>query len=124
MQNSIPPEDRVFKNFEAVFIAYSIFVKLSLLKEVSVQNFISEIDTLKGKIDNTLLIKKPKKDMYIMYTIHKLKEWVMLGKQDVWEEKMIKHFGFKKETYDRKKEVGDEYKNELHLKIDKEFNRY
>jgi hypothetical protein len=124
MQNSIPTEDRAFKDSKAVFIAFNVFVNLNLLKDVSVENFISEIDTIKRNVDNTLLIKQPKKDKYIMYTIHKLKDNVIPGKKDIWEEKMIHHFGFNKEAYNKKKEVGEEYKSKLHLKIDNEFSRY
>tara|TARA_B100000378_G_scaffold226603_1_gene190676 strand:+ start:2006 stop:2971 length:966 start_codon:yes stop_codon:yes gene_type:complete len=124
MQNSIPTEDRAFKDSNAVFIAFNIFVNLNLLKDVSVENFILEIDTIKRKIDNTFLIKQPKTDMYIMYSIHKLKDFVIVGKKDIWEEKMIQHFGFKRETYEKKRKVGNENKKDLHLKIDKEFNRY
>ncbi len=124
MQNSIPTEDRAFKDSNAVFIAFNIFVNLNLLKDVSVENFILEIDTIKRKIDNTFLIKQPKTDMYIMYSIHKLKDCVIVGKKDIWEEKMIQHFGFKRETYEKKRKVGNENKKDLHLKIDKEFNRY
>lgn len=109
----------VFKNENAILLAFSVFVKNNLLKEIPYLDFYNQTT-----LSKTLTLEKNKsKDKYIAYAINKLKDFVIESKKEIWEEKLVQHFEIK--DYGKKKTVNDkEIKTKEHKKIDAEIEQY
>ena len=109
----------MFKNEKAILLAFSVFVKNNLLKDIPYLYFYRQMT-----LSETLTLEKNKsKDKYIAYAINKLKDFIIESKKEIWEEKMVKHFEIK--DYEKKKTVNkSDSKTEEHDKIDEEIEQY
>ena len=109
----------VFKNEKAILLAFSVFVKINLLKDISYLDFYSQMT-----LNKTLTLEKNKsKDKYIAYAVNKLKDFIIESQKEIWEEKMVQHFEIK--DYEKKKTVNkSDVKTEEHKKIDLEIEQY
>lgn len=109
----------VFKNEKAILLAFSVFVKNNLLKEIPYLDFYNQIT-----LSKTLTLEKNKsKHKYIAYAINKLKDFIIESEKEIWENKLVQYFNIK--DYEKKKTVNiDDSKTEEHKKIDFEIEQY
>lgn len=119
LSNSNTFSQIIFKDEDSIELAYSILVKMSLLKTVSLPEFYNQI-TLNKELT---LEKKPSKDKYIAYSINKLKAFIVEDKKEIWEKAIVECF--KIQNYDKIKTVNqDHLKTKDHEKIDFKISDY
>lgn len=109
----------VFKNENSILLAFSVFVKINLIKNISYLDFYSQMT-----LSKTLTLEKNKsKDKYIAYAINKLKDFITESNKEIWEDKLVKHFEIN--DYEKKKTVNkSDSRTEEHEKIDTEIEQY
>ena len=119
LSNSNTFSQIIFKDEDSIELAYSILVKMSLLKTLSLPEFYNQITLNKG----LTLEKNPSKDKYIAYSINKLKAFIVDTKKEIWEKAIVEHF--KIQNYDKIKTVNqDHLKTKDHEKIDFKISDY
>lgn len=113
LSNSNSFSQIIFKDEDSIELAYSILIKMSLLKTVSLPEFYNQITLNKA----LTLEKNPSKDKYIAYSINKLKAFIVDNKKEKWEKTIVEYFEI--QNYDKIKTVNqDHLKNKDHEKID------
>ena len=119
LSNSNSFSQIIFKDEDSIELAYSILIKMSLLKTVSLPEFYNQITLNKA----LTLEKNPSKDKYIAYSINKLKAFIVDTKKDIWEKVIVKYFQI--QNYDKIKTVNqDHLKTKDHDKIDFKISNY
>lgn len=117
IKESIPLEDRVFKEPTFISKAYEVLVTQEFIENIDWHSFNSQFDDINSKLS---LVKQTKVNNYISYIINILKDHVYESKRDFWEGKMLEHFKIETNYYDRKKNVAEDGANrkDKHDKID------
>ena len=119
LSNSNTFSQIIFKDEDSIELAYSILIKMSLLKTVSLPEFYNQI-TLNKVLT---LEKNPSKDKYIAYSINKLKAFIVDTKKEIWEKTIVEYFQI--QNYDKIKTVNQDYlKTKDHEKIDFKISNY
>lgn len=119
LSNSNSFSQIIFKDEDSIELAYSILIKMSLLKTVSLPEFYNQITLNKA----LTLEKNPSKDKYIAYSINKLKAFIVDTKKDKWEKVIVEYFQI--QNYDKIKTVNqDHLKTKDHEKIDFKISNY
>ncbi|MCT4073618.1 hypothetical protein HZP85_13190 [Elizabethkingia anophelis] len=119
LSNSDAFSQELFRDEEAIELAYFIFVKSGYVKTISRPDFYNQIS-----LNTPFSIEKNKnKDKYIAYSINKVKEFIVESKKEIWENEMIK--GFEIQNYDKVKTVKkSERKTDEHTQIDSLITKY
>ena len=99
LSNSNTFSQIIFKDEDSIELAYSILIKMSLLKTVSLPEFYNQI-TLNKELT---LEKNPSRDKYIAYSINKLKAFIVDTKKEIWEKAIVEYF--KIQNYDKIKDL-------------------
>ena len=119
LSNSNSFSQILFKDEDSIELAYSILIKMSLLKTVSLPEFYNQITLNKA----LTLEKNPSKDKYIAYSINKLKAFIVDTKKEIWEKSIVEYF--KIQNYDKIKTVNqDHLKTKDHEEIDFKISNY
>ena len=119
LSNSNTFSQIIFKDEDSIELAYSILIKMSLLKTVSLPEFYNQI-TLNKVLT---LEKNPSKDKYIAYSINKLKAFIVDTKKEIWEKTIVECFQI--QNYDKIKTVNqDHLKTKDHEEIDFKISKY
>lgn len=113
LSNSDAFSQDVFKDENAIELAYKILVKMGFLKMISRPDFYNQIS-----LNTSFSLEKNKsKDKYIAYAINKLKDYIIDNKKEIWESEIIKGFGI--QNYDKVKTVKkSELRKAEHKQID------
>lgn len=119
LSNSNAFSQIIFKDEDSIELAYSILIKMSLLKTVSLPEFYNQI-TLNKMLS---LEKNQSKDKYIAYSINKLKAFIVDNKKEIWEKTIVEYFQI--QNYDKIKTVNqDHLKTKDHEEIDFKISNY
>ena len=119
LSNSNSFSQIIFKDEDSIELAYSILIKMSLLKTVSLPEFYNQI-TLSKVLS---LEKNPSKDKYIAYSINKLKAFIVDNKKEIWEKTIVEYFQI--QNFDKIKTVNqDHLKTKDHEEIDFKISNY
>ena len=119
LSNSNTFSQIIFKDEDSIELAYSILIKMSLLKTVSLPEFYNQI-TLSKVLS---LEKNPSKDKYIAYSINKLKAFIVDNKKEIWEKTIVEYFQI--QNFDKIKTVNqDHLKTKDHEEIDLKISNY
>lgn len=119
LSNSNTFSQIIFKDEDSIELAYSILIKMNILKTVSLPEFYNQITLNKA----LTLEKNPSKDKYIAYSINKLKAFIVDTKKEIWEKTIVEYFQI--QNYDKIKTVNqDHLKTKDHEKIDFKISNY
>ena len=119
LSNSNTFSQIIFKNEDSIELAYSILIKMSMLKTVSLPEFYNQITLNKA----LTLEKNHSKDKYIAYSINKLKAFIINTKKEIWEKVIVEYFEI--QNYDKIKTVKqDHLKTKDHKEIDFKISNY
>ena len=119
LSNSNTFSQIIFKDEDSIELAYSILIKMSMFKTISLPEFYNQITLNKA----LTLEKNPSKDKYIAYSINKLKAFIVDTKKEIWEKSIVEYFEI--QNYDKIKTVNqDHLKTKDHDKIDFKISNY